>query len=185
MCINTVGSYMCQCNDGYTLGIDETVCLGKISQKNSGYAVFYFQYALFTIIIIVVLAVPTLLSVRRISGSSATVHWIPLTQDEARGLLTSLEIAYQPVLNTTLNCSNLEFVDSETIFVRENLFEQRSANITGLELNREYCIAIRVRTSGGDSRFSSSIKLSYKKLRKLLNFIDYLKNCTITYTGST
>ena len=135
-----------------------------------------------TIYNIVALTVPTLLSVRRISGSSAAVDWTPLTQDEARGLLTSLEIAYEPVLDTTPNCSNTEFVDSETIFVRENLFEQSSANITGLELNREYCIAIRVRTSGGDSRFSSSIRLSCKMFHK---FIDYLKNCTITYTGST
>ena len=116
---------------------------------------------------VIVVAVPTLLSVRRISGSSATVDWIPLTQDEAaRGLLTSLEIAYQPILNTTLNCSNLEFVDSKTVSVRENLFEQSSVNITGLEPNHQYCIAIRVRTSRGDSKFSSSIKLSCKMFRK-------------------
>ena len=115
----------------------------------------------FTCIIIIVPAVPTLLSVHRLSGLSATVDWIPLTQDEARGLLTSLEIAYEPVFDSTLmDCSNLEFVDSETFFVRENLFEQSSANITGLEANREYCVAIRVSTSGGDSGFSNSIKLS-------------------------
>ena len=28
-CNNTVGSYMCQCTDGYTLGIDGTSCIGK------------------------------------------------------------------------------------------------------------------------------------------------------------
>ena len=111
---------------------------------------------------VIVVAVPTLLSVRRISGSSATVDWIPLTQGEEGGLLISLEIAYQPVLYTTLNCSNLEFVDSETVSVRENLFEQSSANITGLEPNHEYCIAIRVRTNGGDSLFSNSTKLPCK-----------------------
>ena len=97
---------------------------------------------------VIVLAVPS------ISGSSATVDWIPLTQEEARGLLTSLEIAYQPVLDSTLNCSNMELVEGEAVSVRENLFEQSSANITGLEPNHEYCIAIRVRTSGGDSIFS-------------------------------
>ena len=32
-CTNTVGSYMCQCNDGYSLGIDETACFGKTSQR--------------------------------------------------------------------------------------------------------------------------------------------------------
>ena len=112
------------------------------------------------------LVVPRLLSVRRISGSLATVDWIPLIQDEEGGLLTFLEIAYQPVLNTTLNCSNLEFVDSEKVSVRENLFEQSSANITGLEPNREYCIAIQARTSGGESGFSNSIKLLCKKFCK-------------------
>ena len=112
------------------------------------------------------MAVPTLSSVHRISGSSATVDWIPLTQDEARGLLTSLEIAYQPILDSTPDCSNTEFIDSETVSVRENLFEQNSANITGLEPNREYCIAIQVRTSGGQSEFSSSIKLSCKTCPK-------------------
>ena len=119
-----------------------------------------------TLIIIIIMhtvpAVPTLISVDRLSGSSATVDWIPLTQDEARGLLTSLEIAYEPVFDSTVDCSNLEFLDSETIFVRENLFEQSSANITGLEPNREYCVAIQVSTSGGDSGFSNSIKLSCK-----------------------
>jgi hypothetical protein len=118
-------------------------------------------------IISLVPAVPTLLSVDRISGSSATVDWIPLTQDEAGGLLTSLEIAYQPVLDATLNCSNTDFMDSETVFVRENLFEQSSANIIGLEPNHEYCITIRVNTSGGDSRFSNSTKLSCKMFHKL------------------
>ena len=108
-------------------------------------------------------AVPTLLSVDRLSGSSATVDWIPITQDEARGLLTSFEIAYEPVFDSTLDCSNLEFVDNETVmFIRENLFEQSSANITGLEPSREYCIAIQASTSGGNSGFSNSIKLSCK-----------------------
>ena len=118
--------------------------------------------------------VPTLVSVDRLSGSSATVDWIPLTLDEARGLLTSLEIAYEPVLDSTLDCSNLEFVDSGTIYVRENLFEQSSANITDLEPNREYCVAIRVSTIGGDSGFSSSIKLSCKMFPQLLMFVHFL-----------
>ena len=28
-CANTNGSYMCECTDGYTLGIDRTSCIGK------------------------------------------------------------------------------------------------------------------------------------------------------------
>ena len=52
--------------------------------------------------------------------------------------------------------------DSEVILMRESLFEQRTANITGLEPNSEYCIAIQVRTSAGESGFSNSIKLPCK-----------------------
>ena len=88
------------------------------------------------------------------------INWIPLTQDEARGLLTSLEIAYEPVRES--ECSNYNFTDREKVLVRGNLFEQNTANITGLEPNREYCVAIQVSTSGGESGFSSSVKLPCK-----------------------
>ena len=106
-------------------------------------------------------AVPVLTSVNRLSGSSARINWIPLTHDEARGLLTSLEIAYGPVVENS-DCMSHSPNDSEVALVREDLFEQRTANITGLEPNTEYCIAIRVRTSAGESGFSNSIKLLCK-----------------------
>ena len=76
-----------------------------------------------------------------------------------------LEISYEPVMDSTSECSSYDFMGSETIYVMENLFEQSTANITGLEPNREYCIAIRVSTSGGESGFSNDIKLP----RKLIN----------------
>ena len=88
------------------------------------------------------------------------INWIPLTQDEARGVLTSLEIAYKPVRES--DCFNNDSMDSEIVLVRENLFEQNTANITGLEPNREYCVAIQVSTSGGESGFSNSLKLPCK-----------------------
>ena len=108
-------------------------------------------------------ATPTLRSVSRLSGSLAVINWIPLTHTEARGLLTRLEIAYEPVMDSTsLDCSSYSFMDSETVHMMENLFEQRTANITGLEPNREYCIAIQVSTNGGESGFSNAIKLPCK-----------------------
>ena len=90
------------------------------------------------------------------------INWIPLTQAEARGLLTTLEIAYEPVMDSTSDCSSYDYMDSETILMRENLFEQSTANITGLEPTHEYCIAIQVSTSGGESGFSNAIKLPCK-----------------------
>ena len=107
-----------------------------------------------------VLDVPALTSVNRVSGSSAMISWIPL---EARGfLVTALEIAYEPIVDSALNCSTYDFMDSETTLVTENIFEKSTANITGLELNREYCIAIQVSTSGGESGFSNTVKLPCK-----------------------
>ena len=91
------------------------------------------------------------------------ISWIPLTQADARRLLIfALEIAYEPVIDSALNCSSYEFMDSMTILIRENIYEQSTANITGLEPNREYCIAIQVGTSGGESGFSNAIKLPCK-----------------------
>ena len=108
---------------------------------------------------IIVPATSALTSVSRLSGSLAVINWIPLTQTEARGLLTMLEIAYEPVMDSTLECSSYDFMDSQAVHMMENLFEQSTANITGLEPNLEYCIAIQVSTSGGESGFSNAIKL--------------------------
>ena len=93
------------------------------------------------------------------------VSWIPLTEAEARRfLIIALELAYEPVIDSALDCSNYDFMDSATILIRENLIEQNTANITSLEPNREYCIAIQVITSGGESGFRNAIKLSCKPI---------------------
>ena len=83
------------------------------------------------------------------------VNWVPLTPDEARGILTNLEIAYEPV--RVEGCNNFNSMDSEAVYVTENLFEQSTAIVSGLEPNREYCVAIKVSTSGGESGFSNSV----------------------------
>ena len=119
---------------------------------------------------------PILSSAKRINETRGVINWIPLTRDEARGLLTSLEIAYAPA--TELGCppnfatnSN----DSETMLVTGNLFEKDTATITGLQGNLEYCVAIQVSTSEGDSGFSNTIKLT----RKTKFTITYLATINI------
>ena len=102
------------------------------------------------------------MSVNRVSGSLGSVHWIPLTPDEARGLLTSLEIAYKPAGEMGLNCSSYGFIDSKKVIQRENLFEHSTAIITSLNRNYEYCVAIQASTSAGASGFSNPIKLPCK-----------------------
>ena len=100
-------------------------------------------------------AIPSLSSVERLSALSARVNWIPLTPDEARGVLTLLEIAYEPV--RVKGCTDFYSIDAELIQMREDLFNQSTAIITGLQPNQEYCVAIKVATSGGESGFSSSL----------------------------
>ena len=105
---------------------------------------------------------PTLISVSRISGSSGSVHWIPLTLDEARGFLISLEIAYKSTAESGSDCSSYSFTDSEKAVLKEDLFNQSTAKITKLERDHEYCIAIQASTNAGESGFSNSIKLPCK-----------------------
>ena len=102
------------------------------------------------------------MSVNRVSGSLGSIQWIPLTPYDARGVLTSLEIAYEPAGEPDLNCSSHGFIDSEKVIQRENLYECSTAIITGLKRNYEYCVAIQARTSAGGSGFSNSIKLPCK-----------------------
>ena len=127
--------------------------VGPLSQDYSN-IIYYYIY--------IVPAVPTLVSVNRVSGSLGSVDWIPLTPAEARGLLTSLEIAYKSAGELGLNCSSYSFIDSEKVIQRENLFEHSTAIITGLQRNYEYCVAIQASTSAGESGFSNPIKLPCK-----------------------
>ena len=108
---------------------------------------------------------PVFTSVSRFSGSSAMISWIPLTEAEARRfLIIAFKLAYEPIIDSVLDCSNNDFMDSATLLIRKNLFEQSTANVTGLDPNREYCIAIQVVTSGGESNFSNAIKLPCKPI---------------------
>ena len=129
-------------------------------------------------LLIIVPDVPAFISVSRLSGSSAMIRWIPLTQTEVeRFLIIKLEIAYEPIIDSATNCSSYNFTDSETVLIRENLLQQSTANITGLEPNQEYCIAIQFRTSEGESGFSNAIKIPCKMLIPFYNvYILYHDN---------
>lgn len=81
--------------------------------------------------------------------------WVPLTLDDARGILTQLDIAYEPV--RAKDCSTFYPDDSEVLYRTEYLFEQSSAIIDGLRPENEYCVSIKVSTIGGESGFSDSI----------------------------
>ena len=104
--------------------------------------------------------VPSLSSIERLSAVSARITWVPLTPDQARGILTRLQIAYEPL--RVKSCASFSPMFGEAIFVTENLFEQSSAVISNLEPNREYCVAIKVSTSGGESGFSNSLQIPRK-----------------------
>ena len=107
-------------------------------------------------------AVPTLTAVERLSGRTARVVWVPLTPDEARGLLTLLEIDYYEKPHGESSCTSFDPMDSRVVHIEEKLFEQSNANITGLMPNQEYCVAIQVSTSTGDSGFGNILKLPCK-----------------------
>ena len=114
-------------------------------------------YCYSTTVIYAVPVIPTLSSVERLSAVSARVNWIPLTPDEARGVLTLLEIAYEPV--RVKGCTDFYSMDAELIQMRENLFNQSTAIITGLQPNQGYCVAVKVATCGGESGFSNSLQI--------------------------
>lgn len=116
--------------------------------------VFIIQFCMYACIYTVP-AIPSLSSVERLSAVSARVNWIPLTPDEARGILTLLEIAYEPI--RVRDCTDFYPRDAELMEMRENLFDQSTAIINGLQPNQEYCVSIKVATSGGESGYSSSL----------------------------
>ena len=78
-----------------------------------------------------------------------------MTLDDARGILTQLDIAYEPV--RAKDCTEFYPDDSAVLYITENLFEQSTAIIGGLEPDKEYCVAIKISTIGGESGFSNSL----------------------------
>lgn len=46
LCINSPGSYLCDCNHGYLLDIDRTSCKGKNNQKSLHFYSIYLQYSI-------------------------------------------------------------------------------------------------------------------------------------------
>ena len=107
-------------------------------------------------------AIPTLTTVERLSGQTARVVWVPLTPDEARGILTLLEIIYYDKPSEELECTFFDPTDSRIAHIEEKLFKQTAANITGLIPNHEYCVAIQVSTSAGNSGFNNLFELPRK-----------------------
>lgn len=107
-------------------------------------------------------AIPKLTSVERLSGQTARVVWVPLTPDEARGILTLLEIVYHQKKSRKTGCSSFNPADSRSSHIKENLFEQTTANVNGLIANTQYCVFIQVSTIGGESGFSKPLELPCK-----------------------
>ena len=118
-------------------------------------------------------AIPMLTSVERLSGQTAKVVWTPLTPDQAKGILTLLEINYYAKPEGESSCASSDPKDSRDFHVKEKLFEQTTANITGLTPKSEYCVAIQVSTRAGDSGFSNTLWLPCKS--SLLSLFFLLK----------
>ena len=114
----------------------------------------------------------------RISNRSARVFWIPLTLDEARGVLTSLQIAYEPARNGT--CTDIDEEDMQLMTITESLHTQSEAVIDGLLFTEEYCVAIQVSTRAGESGFSNVLRGHCKFMVLMFRFYLKLKNLAIS-----
>lgn len=88
------------------------------------------------------------------------VFWVPLTPDEARGVLTKLQIAYQPTNGGT--CSSVDVDSMQVMTIMEEVDTQSVALIDGLEGSKEYCVGIQVSTTAGESGYSNTLKAHCK-----------------------
>ena len=93
-------------------------------------------------------------------------------------MLTRLEIAYQPTPADGM-CSEIGDEDMQVMTMEENIDTQSEAEITGLDPTKEYCMAIQVSTSAGESGYSHTLKAHCKLLYKCI--ISYLV-CTCSHS---
>lgn len=111
----------------------------------------------FITLCLIVPVVPQILSVDRISGLTAILSWIPLTPDQASGVLTQLRIAYQ--LTKTSECSHFNVNEGDIMYLEGNLFVQSQVTLNDLKPDEEYCVAIQVSTVAGSSGLSKPLKI--------------------------
>ena len=104
--------------------------------------------------------IPTISNVVRTSESVARVFWVPLTPDEARGVLTHLQIAYEPAVNGL--CSDIDETHMQVMTLMEDIDTQSEAEVDGLDGSQEYCFAIQVHTRAGGSGFTDTLKAPCK-----------------------
>lgn len=105
---------------------------------------------------------PILTNVIRTHAELAKILWIPLTPDEARGVLTNLRIVYTPATNGTCSYSSIHGDGMKQMNMAEEIDMQSEAIIDGLKSTEQYCVAIQVSTTAGESGFSQVQLLSRK-----------------------
>lgn len=106
--------------------------------------------------------IPTISSVNRVTGQTATITWMQLTPDETRGTLTFLKLAYEPLRDGT-ECQQITTDTNNVLRISDNLMTQTTATITELDPIFQYCIAIQVGTAAGESEYSNAVLLSCKQ----------------------
>ena len=101
------------------------------------------------------------MSVPRVDGQNAQISWEPITEDDAHGYLTSIEIAYRPARGRDDDCSDFDpNADGVEILMLDEQLDSAQFSLNELTADQEYCVAVRASTATGPSAFSSPAKVT-------------------------
>ncbi len=120
--------------------------------------------------------IPILSNVIRTHAEQAKIIWIPLTPDQARGVLINLQVVYAVAVNGTCSYASILDRGSMKMNMTEEIDTQSEAIIGGLQASQQYCVAIQVSTIAGESGFSQVQLLSRKlvEINILATFIEII-----------
>ena len=106
---------------------------------------------------------PRVSAAPRLDGSSALISWEPISDDDAHGYLTQIEIAYRPARGRDDDCSDFDPNANEVdVLVIDEQLDSAQSTLDGLTADMEYCVAVRASTASGPSPFSAPTKVSCK-----------------------
>ena len=105
---------------------------------------------------------PRVTSAPRVDGQNAQISWEPITEDDAHGYLTSIEIAYCPKRSENDDCENFDptTLGDVTVIRNEQNLGSSVYNLTGLRADLEYCVAVRASTASGSSEYSNPTRIT-------------------------
>lgn len=103
---------------------------------------------------------PEITATPRLSGTDSIITWQPISDDDAHGYLTQIDIAYMEAPSRESDCSETIPSEQGTVIVVTTNLDASEYVFDSLQANKEYCVSVQASTAIGPSGYSAPAKIT-------------------------